>query len=318
MTNEGVAAKPRSGPIFVETRIRGSLDEVWRRTQEPALHERWDLRFTSITYAHRSDESEPQKFRYATRIGCGAEIEGWGETAGEKLSDGKRTSALKFGSDDPRSLIRSGSGYWQYEQVEDGVRFLTVYDYEVRWGLLGRVFDRVLFRPALGAATAWSFDRLRLWIEAGVEPRRAARRALIHALASLAVAFVWVWHGAVPKLAGPHEDEIALLAVVGLPEPWLAPLTRLAGVLEVGFGLAFVPCARRRWPWLLTIVLMAAAMVGVLLTSPALALAPFNPVTLNLTVAALAAVGLLASADLPSARRCRRRARARSRPPTTP
>jgi len=282
------------------------MDEIWRLTQTPDLHERWDLRFTSIAYLNRSGNSESQRFRYSTRIGLGVEIEGWGETVGERAADGTRTSALKFGSEDRRSLIRSGSGYWKYEQVKDEVRFITGYDYEVRWGVIGRTFDRLVFRPLMGWATAWSFDRLRLWIEAGVEPHQAARQALIHALAAATVAFVWIWHGVVPKLAGPHPDELAMLFEAGVSGAWLRPITQILGVAELAFGLAFLPLARRRWPWLLTISLMATATVGVLVNSPDRAIAAFNPVTLNAVLAALAAIGLLSLRDLPSARRCRR------------
>jgi hypothetical protein len=304
-------------PVYVETCIRGPVEEVWRLTQTPELHERWDLRFTTITYLPSAGDGEPQRFRYATRLGAGVEIAGWGETVGERLAGGARTSALRFGSDDRRSLIRAGSGYWKYEPIGDGsggdgspgesIRFVTGYDYEVRWGALGRIADRLVFRPLMGWATAWSFDRLRLWIERGVEPAGAARRALVHALAASAVAFVWLWHGVVPKLLGPHPDELAMLTEAGVAEPWATWLTLAAGVAETLFGLAFLPLSRRRWPWLLTIALMAAATVGVVATSPHRALAAFGPVSLDLAVAALAAIGLLSLADLPSARRCRRR-----------
>lgn len=294
--------------IYVETRIRGSMDELWRLTQTPDLHERWDLRFTSITYLERANDSEPQRFRYATRIGFGVEIEGWGETVGERAAGGTHTSALRFGSEDRRSLIRAGSGYWKYEQVEDGVRFITGYDYEVRWGLIGRALDGLVVRPLMSWATAWSFDRLRLWIEAGVEPRRAARQALVHALSAATVAFVWLWHGIVPKLAGPHPDELAMLLEAGVSEQWVRPVARILGAVEIAFGLAFVPLAWRRWPWLLTIALMGVATVGVLVNSPHRAIAAFGPVTLNLLLAVLAAVGLLSLRDLPSARRCLRSA----------
>ena len=74
--------------------------------------------------------------------------------------------------------------------MQDGVRFITRYDYEVRWGLIGRALDRLVVRPLMGWATAWSFDRLRLWIETGVEPRGAARQAIVHALSAVTVAFV--------------------------------------------------------------------------------------------------------------------------------
>ena len=293
--------------IYVESRIRGPIDEVWRLTQTPELHERWDLRFTSIDYLERADDSEPQRFRYATRVGLGLEIEGWGETVGQRASDGTRTSALKFGSEDRRSLIRAGSGYWKYQPVDGGVRFITGYDYRVRWGAVGRAFDRLIFRPLMGWATAWSFDRLRLWIEAGVEPGRSARQALIHALAAATVAFVWIWHGVVPKLAGPHPEELAMVLEAGVPQRWSLLITQVAGVLELAFGLVFLRYARRRWPWLLTLALMIAATAGVLASSPERALAAFNPITLNLLLAVLAAIGLLSLNDLPSARRCLRR-----------
>ncbi|MBO0517940.1 hypothetical protein J0695_40355, partial [Streptomyces beijiangensis] len=46
------------------------------------------------------------------------------------------------------------------------------------WGRCGAVADRLVFRPLMGWATAWSFDRLRLWCERGTHPRAALARAL--------------------------------------------------------------------------------------------------------------------------------------------
>ena len=162
----------RSRPIYVEILIRAPLEDVWAKTQTPAEHVRWDARFTSI---------EPvggDRFRYATRIGFGLDIEGVGENVAERRAeDGAATSALRFWSDDGRSLIRSGSGYWRYVPTGQGVRFLTRYDYDTRWGALGALVDRLLFRPLLGWATAWSFDRLRIWLEEDVEPERSRRLA---------------------------------------------------------------------------------------------------------------------------------------------
>ena len=142
------------------------------------MHERWDLRFTQIEYLSRGD-GDPQQFHYATRIGFGLRIKGEGESVGEKSApDGSRTSALRFWSTDPRSLILEGSGYWRYVPTEHGVRFLTSYDYRTRFGAVGRVFDRLVFRPLIGWMTAWSFDRLRLWLEDGIEPEQAIRHLL--------------------------------------------------------------------------------------------------------------------------------------------
>ncbi|MEH0825154.1 MULTISPECIES: SRPBCC family protein [unclassified Micromonospora] len=174
--------------IYVETLIDAPLERVWQATQDPAAHRRWDARFGRIEPV---PGSAPARFRYATTVLPGVRIGGHGVHAGERSRpDGTRTSALRFGSDDPRSLIAAGSGYWRYLPGPDGVRFLTGYTYTPRWGPAGRLAD-LAFRPLFGWATAWSFDRLRLWLERGVPPERARRQAWREvALRALAVACV--------------------------------------------------------------------------------------------------------------------------------
>ena len=90
------------------------MDALWNATQSPEGHERWDLRFSEISYIPRAAETEPQRFLYATRIGFGMRITGAGESVGTAERNGDRTSALRFWSDDRKSLIRKGSGYWRY------------------------------------------------------------------------------------------------------------------------------------------------------------------------------------------------------------
>ncbi|WP_405888670.1 hypothetical protein OG762_30585 [Streptomyces sp. NBC_01136] len=192
--------------LYVEVHIRGDLDDLWTRTQDPAQHQRWDLRFTSIDHLPPI-EGEPQRFRYATRVLPFLTVTGTGVSAGEKeRPDGTRTSALRFASPHPLSLLAEGSGYWRYVPVADGVRFLTGYDYRPRWGRFGAVADRLLFRPLIGWATAWSFDRLRLWLERGITPERALRHWLaesaVRALVLLAACSGMVC-GALVDMAGP-------------------------------------------------------------------------------------------------------------------
>ncbi|MEV5959327.1 hypothetical protein AB0M11_37265 [Streptomyces sp. NPDC051987] len=159
--------------LYIEAHIRADLDDLWARTQDPARHQRWDLRFTEIAYLPRAT-GEPQRFRYATRVLPFLTIAGTGVSAGEKeRPDGTRTSALRFATAHPLSLLAEGSGYWRYVPVADGVRFLTGYDYRPRWGAFGALADRLVLRPLMGWATAWSFDRLRLWLERGITPERA-------------------------------------------------------------------------------------------------------------------------------------------------
>lgn len=293
--------------IYVETFIKGSMDELWEKTQTPNLHQRWDLRFTDIQYLPRPDENISQKFLYQTRIGFGMAIKGTGETVGTRLNETQRTSALKFWSDDPKSLIKSGSGYWKYEQMDGGVRFLTGYDYETRFGHLGNLFDRVVFRPLLGWATAWSFDCLRLWIEQGIEPATSVRNGLIHALARLSLVFIWLYHGLVPKLLYLHHDELAMMSASGVPDHLTELAVRAFGVIEIVFALFLLFTWTRRWTLLINIPLMIGAFVSVVFTSSDYLVAAFNPTTLNLSVIMFALIGYMTSANLPSAGRCLRK-----------
>ena len=294
--------------IYVEILIRGTIDEVWRLTQTPKLHERWDLRFSSIDYMPRPDTSRPQRFQYSTRIGFGIVVKGEGETSAVRYSpDGARTSSLMFWSDDPKSLILTGSGYWRYEPVGGGVRFITGYDYKTRFGALGRAFDAIVFRPLLGWATAWSFDRLRLWIEESAEPEGSLQRAVIYAIARVSVAFVFLYHGLVPKLVRFDQDEQHLMLAAGVASRFVPAVLRGVGIAEMTLGALLLLAWRARWLFAVTILLMVAAIGGVAITSPEYLVRAFNPVTLNALVIALSAIGLLASRNVPTSRTCLRK-----------
>jgi hypothetical protein len=290
--------------IYVEIFVRQDLDRVWQLTQEPALHQRWDLRFSRIEYLPRPNLFEPQLFLYETRIGFGLAIKGTGESIATRTSvgGGDTVSSLKFASADPKSLIRDGAGYWRYVPTNDGLRFFTWYDYAVRFGTLGRLVDRLFFRPAMGWATAWSFDRLRLWAEDRQSPESSLAFAGIHAIARIMIAAIWFWHGLVPKLLFHHIDEQSMLTQAGVSLatlPWLGTVEILISVL--------VLCT---WRWRVIFIgngiamLLATLAVGI--TSPAYLKAAFNPVTLNGAMIALCLIGWIASARMPSASRCLR------------
>jgi hypothetical protein len=294
--------------IYVEILIRGDIAELWEKTQEPKKHQRWDLRFSEIDYLPRQP-GQPQKFLYSTRIGAGLRIDGAGESTGEHDEPGgQRTSALKFWSEDSKSLIEFGSGYWKYIPISDGIRFITWYDYRVRFGAIGRLVDKLFFRPLIGWATAWSFDRLRLWIEEDISPEASRDRTLVHVLSRLAIALVWLYHGLVPKLLYRSPDELKMLRDAGIASSHVLTMVLLAGGAEVCFAAIMIIFWRSRWPLWLTIIAMVVALAGVTATSPGFLAAAFNPVTLNLTVAALALIDLLVCDDLPTARTCRRKA----------
>jgi len=293
--------------IYVEIRMQGDMDALWRLTQTPDIHARWDLRFTEIEYLPRSDESLPQRFLYRTHIGFGLAIAGEGETVGSRDDTrGCRTSALKFWSNDPRSLIREGSGYWQYVPTADGIRFLTRYDYRTRFGAFGAWADRLVFRPLMGWATAWSFDRLRLWLERGIDPTLSLVRVYLHALARLTLAFLWVYQGLTPKLLFPATGERVILEHSHLFSGFEGAVLRCVGMGEILFGMALALFWRSRRLFALNIVMLVVLTLGALFSQPSLFIAPFNPITLNVAMVGLAMVGLIAGCDLPSARNCRR------------
>jgi len=293
--------------IYVEIAIRCSMDELWEKTQNPELHQRWDLRFTQIEHLPREPEG-PQKFLYSTRIGFGLKIAGSGESTGTRNGDdGTRTSSLKFWSADLKSLIKVGSGYWKYVPAANEICFFTWYDYDTRFGALGKAIDRWLFRPLMGWATAWSFDRLRLWIERGISPETSRDRALIYFVVRSTLAFIWLYHGLIPKLLYHDAIELDLLSRVGTPASRLILAVTFAGWSEILFALLLIALWRHRWPLWLTLTLMLVGIPVIAVSAPAYLSAAFNPLTLNLAIAALSVVALIAGRDCPTAARCRRK-----------
>ena len=291
-------------PIYVEHLIDAPMEALWNATQRPEIHERWDLRFTEIRYLPRTAESDPQRFLYATRIGFGLRIAGEGESAGRSDRSGERTSALRFWSADEKSLIREGSGYWRYAPTETGIRFITQYDYQTRFGVAGRVLDLV-FRPLLGWATAWSFDRLRLWLERDIDPAVSFERSAIHWIARISLAFIWLYHGVVPKVLAP-AGEVALATKTGVP-PSLAPaFVVAAAAVEIALGLALLLVRDPRPLLALSTVLAIGLAIVTTALAPELLVAPFQPITLGVAMAGLALAAVLAGRDLPQARRCLR------------
>ncbi len=157
----------RAKPIYVEIDIAADIETVWRLTQNPVTHTRWDDRFSRITPLGEL-KGGGYRFRYERRMPFHT-ITGTGTSIGERLRpDGTRTSALRFTTADRLSPLGDGRGYWRYLPIEGGTRFITGFDYRPAWGAL---LDAWLVRPLVGWLTARSFDRLRRWAETGREPR---------------------------------------------------------------------------------------------------------------------------------------------------
>lgn len=301
-------ATRRRRPIYVESRIDAPIEQVWDATQRPEQHQRWDLRFGTISYLPCAD-GEPQRFTYATTVAPGVTVAGTGESLGEReRPDGTRWSGLRFWAADRRSIIEAGAGYWRYIPAGGAVRFLTRYDYRPRWGRVGELIDRWAFRPVCGWATAWSFDRLRLWLEDGTPPERTRNQAIAHAIAVGGLAGVFAYQGLVPKLWKLDGGEVAIWQGLGVAEHRATRVVRAVGATEAAFAVATVFRSNTRWPFVIALAAMPTLAIGAATADRSVLTKAFNPASLGLAVAGLAGVALATKDGRPSGRRPLRRA----------
>lgn len=295
-------------PIYVEIEIEDTIEKVWKYSQDPKLHEQWDLRFTSITYNDKLPTDDLQTFTYSTKLMPGVQVTGWGESKGthEKAS-GEKTSSLHFGTEQMISPIAEGKGYWKYIPHENGTTFLTQYDYQVRFGILGRLVDH-LFRPLMGWGTALSFDVLKRWIEVGESPKTQYRRFFSFFAICFLFAFVWFYQGLVPKVLTQQPLEIQMLLQLSpLNYAQASTAIILVGIAEILFSFCWlVPNLQKRLLQL-QVVIFPFLTLSAILAEPAVAIAPFNVITLNVTLWIVSIVGLLLHEQLPTAKSCNRK-----------
>jgi hypothetical protein len=155
-----MSQQPRLRKIVVEAIIPAPVELVWDRSQTPALHTAWDIRFNHIRYLDQTDERGYHLMDYRTSIALGIAITG----KGRYLTNVEHShSSFEFDSEDWKSIIRNGRGIWLYRPCPGGTLFKTVYGYDVRHGLIGRALDVVIFRTLLQLATEWGFETLRRW-----------------------------------------------------------------------------------------------------------------------------------------------------------
>lgn len=105
----------------------------------------------------------------------------------------------------------------------------------------------------------------------------------------VALAFVWLYQGAVPKLVCPSPVELGLLAHLG---PLYGFMCSVMGYGEMAFGLLLL-LSPWRWPFLLNIAAMLSLLGFVSLHEPHLLTEAFNPVSLNAAVIALSFIGYI-------------------------
>ncbi|TWT26368.1 DoxX-like family protein [Planomicrobium sp. CPCC 101110] len=298
----------KTKPIYVEIDIKSDMESLWKATQTPKLHEQWDLRFSAITYLPKK-ENEAQNFIYETVMGLGLTIAGWGKSIGSfDGKDGSRTSSLHFGTSQPISIIREGKGYWKYRPHSNSVNFLTQYDYNVNWGKFGRVVDFCFFRPAIGWATALSFDVLKRWLENGESPALQYVRFFSSWLIAFLFSFVWFYQGLVPKLLSLHPQEVLMAqSLLGTSASQAETAVLLIGTAEILFGFFWLFYKGKRKLFEIQLVLFPALTASAFWAESASFVHPFNPLTFNIALFALSIIGFGLSKNLPTARSCKRK-----------
>ena len=111
-------------------------------------------------------------------------------------------------------------------------------------------------------------------------------------LCRVALAFSWIYQGAVPKIVCQSRGEIDLLGHVIPVYQWVCEAIVWIGAGEIAFGFLLLVAA---WRWLfwLNIVSLTGLLLFVLLFEPAMFTLPFNPLTLNSSLIVLSLIALI-------------------------
>lgn len=175
----------RPPPVHVAVELPTDRMALWQILADHEAQPRWDHRFSRIAL-RPSRGAGGAELDYETRV-LGLVLRGWGRVALERAG---RQSTFLFGSEQRWNPIRRGSGVWLLADRPGGVRFATSYTYEVRWGLVGRVLDRLVLRWWFQRETERSFRRLArvLGHDRPVEGARGRKPAARAAASRLAAA----------------------------------------------------------------------------------------------------------------------------------
>ena len=110
---------------------------------------------------------------------------------------------------------------------------------------------------------------------------------LVIQLARFTIAFVWIYHGLVPKLLHVAPLELLMTASFGLSEEHSYLLTKAAGMVEVAFGLLFAVFYQQKWINYASIAGLSGLLLYAVLFVPVALAEAFNPVTTNTPVIVL-------------------------------
>ena len=102
------------------------------------------------------------------------------------------------------------------------------------------------------------------------------------------LAFMFAYHGLVPKLLWLSQGERAMIQAHGIEQVQL--FATLAGVGEIALAIWILLWPRSVWPLVVAATALAGLLVDVAVFSPSILRVAFNPVSLNVAGLALCAV----------------------------
>ena len=109
-----------------------------------------------------------------------------------------------------------------------------------------------------------------------------------HWIARASLAFMFAWHGLVPKLLWLSPTERSMIAAHGIGP--VERVAQVAGVAELILALWLLLMPRSALPLLVAALVLLGLLIDVALINPQMLFDAFNPVTLNVAGMALCAV----------------------------
>lgn len=111
-------------------------------------------------------------------------------------------------------------------------------------------------------------------------------------LCRFSLVFIWIYQGLVPKLLGPHADELTMNQAFVDAAPWFwlnaEQISFYGGIGEVVFGVLVLLFYKSRWVYTWTIIAMIGLFVATAWFTPQFLGSAFNVVTINLAVIVIA------------------------------
>ena len=104
------------------------------------------------------------------------------------------------------------------------------------------------------------------------------------------LAFMFTYHGLVPKLLWLSQGERAMIQAHGIEQVQM--FATLAGIGEIALAVWILLSPRSAWPIAVAATALAGLLLDVAVFSPAMLREAFNPVSLNVAGLALCAVAL--------------------------